>query len=382
MAVAWTLADVVTALEERFDPRAAEDWDRVGLVCGDPSEAVASVMFAVDPLQPVVDEAIGAGVQLLVTHHPLLLKAVHGVSAASAKGRVVHDLIRAGCGMLTVHTNADVATDGVNDAIADAAGMTTRRPIRPIPDRRMVKVVVNVLPENADFVIDAMAGAGAGRIGDYDRCAYWVDGAGQFRPLPGAVPHVGSVGQVEVVSERRVEMVVTRDRVPAVVAALREAHSYEEPAFDVVELADLPGGRGLGRVGELGTPTTVGALAERLATALPRTAHGVRVAGDDRAEVRTLAVCGGAGDSLLGEVRRISADAYVTSDLRHHPVTEHLAEGGCPLVDISHWAGEWLWLSAAAAHLEADARSQGVELACSVSNTVTDPWTAQIGSDG
>ncbi|MDZ7577879.1 MAG: Nif3-like dinuclear metal center hexameric protein [Candidatus Nanopelagicales bacterium] len=380
MTDVWTLAEVVAAVERRFDPKVAEKWDRVGLVCGDPHQPVTSVMFAVDPLRPVVDEAIESGAQLLVTHHPLLLAPVHGVPATTAKGKIVHDLIRAGCGLLTVHTNADVATDGVSDAIADAIGLVSRRPIRPIPDRSMVKIVVNVLPDNAEAVIDAMADAGAGRIGDYDRCAYWVDGAGQFRPLPGAVPHVGSVGQTALVLERKVEMVAHADLVPAVVESLREAHSYEEPAFDVIDLVDLPGGRGLGRVGTLESAMTVTDLARRLSAALPLTAHGVRVAGDPDAEVRTVAVCGGAGDSLLGEVRRINADAYVTGDLRHHPVTEHLADGGCPVVDISHWAGEWLWLRHAADFLHVQAASGGVNLECRVSDIVTDPWTLHVGS--
>jgi len=110
------LGDVVAALETRYDPALAEDWDAVGLVCGDPREQVRRVLFAVDPTTAVVDEVIATGADLLVTHHPLLLTAVHGVPADDPKGRLVHRLIRAGAGLFVAHTNADRAPGSGVDA--------------------------------------------------------------------------------------------------------------------------------------------------------------------------------------------------------------------------------------------------------------------------
>src|ERR671920_888486 len=130
--VTVTLGEVVAALEARYDPALAEDWDAVGLVCGDPDEPVERVLFAVDPVTAVVDEVIGTGAQLLVTHHPLFLTAVHGVPADDPKGRLVHRLVRAGCGLFVAHTNADRAADvGVNDALAAALGLTGTSPLVP-----------------------------------------------------------------------------------------------------------------------------------------------------------------------------------------------------------------------------------------------------------
>src|SRR5262249_33017374 len=129
-----------------------------------------------------------------------------------------------------------------------------------------------------------------------------------------------------------------------VVGALLASHPYEEPAFDIVELAD-PGvaATGSGRLGTV-VPTTLAEFARQVAGALPHTAHGVRVAGDPDRSVRRVAVCGGAGDFLLDAVRRTDADVYVTSDLRHHPAGEFLEQGGPALVDVAHWAAEWTWL--------------------------------------
>ena len=376
-----TLREVVTLLNNRYDPRTADSWDRVGLVCGDPDERVEQVMFAVDPVAAVVDEAIADGVQLLVTHHPLFLSGVHGFPADDAKGRIVHRLVRAGIGLLAAHTNADNASPGVSDAIAAALGLVDVTPLEPLerdPDPRD-KYIVFVPVADAESLIDAMAAAGAGTIGDYDRAAFTAPGTGTFRPLPGANPTIGEVGRIEAVEESMVQMIAPRGRRDAVVRALRATHPYEEPAFDVIALAQVPGERGGGRVGDLAEPTTLAGFAERVAATLPTTAGGLRVAGDPEQPIRRVAICGGSGDSMLRAANASGAEVYLTSDLRHHRASEHLEAGGCALVDIAHWAAEWMWLPQAARLLEQDAAVAGYAVGTTVSTTVTDPWTFHVG---
>jgi putative NIF3 family GTP cyclohydrolase 1 type 2 len=191
---------------------------------------------------------------------------------------------------------------------------------------------------------------------------------------------VGSVGELEVVEEVRVEAVVPRHRRTAVVSALRAAHPYEEPAYDVVELAPAAApARGHGRIGTLATPLTLRAFAEHVAATLPASAHGVRVAGDPDAEVRTVALCGGAGDFLLDRARVVGADVYLTSDLRHHPASEfreHAAYGTAPaLVDVAHWAAEWTWLPVLQRKLAA---ALGDTVEVHVSTIPTDPWSFRV----
>ncbi|WP_425551227.1 Nif3-like dinuclear metal center hexameric protein [Actinoallomurus vinaceus] len=263
--VPTTLADIITLLEGRYDPAWAESWDAVGLVCGDPYAVVRRVLFAVDPVTAVVDEALDWGADLIVTHHPLLLRPVHGVPATTPKGRIVHRLITAGTALYTAHTNADVADPGVSDALARAVGLT-----------------------------------------------------GPLRPL---------------------------------------SPSADDPR------------RGLGRIGELPAPVTLREFTDVAAKGLPATAAGLRVAGDPEAPVRTVAVCGGAGDSLLGTARAAGADVYLTADLRHHPASEFREDGGIALVDAAHWATEWPWLGDAAGLV----RQTGVETR--ISTVVTDAWT-------
>ena len=157
MTTAPTLADVTAALDRRYDPGTAEDWDAVGLVCGDPRAPVRRVLFAVDPVPPVVDEALRIGADLIVTHHPLFLRPVHGVPADDPKGALVHRLIAGGCALFTAHTNADVANPGVSDALAAVLGVVSTEPIIPGRD----------------------AGTGLGRIGQLGRT---VDAGGVLGP--------------------------------------------------------------------------------------------------------------------------------------------------------------------------------------------------------
>lgn len=268
-----TLGDVLVAVEELWPASLAEAWDEVGPVVGRPERPVTRIMFAVDPTLEVIADAISRGTQLLITHHPLLLKPVNSVAATGFKGEAVHLLIESGCALVTAHTNADSALGGVSDVIADALGVIDTTPLSPSKDG---------LPEE-----------------------------------------------------------------------------------------------GIGRVGMLPEPMKLGDFAERVFTTMPTVAGGVRVAGDPAGIVQRIAVCGGAGDSLFDAVRACEADVYVTADLRHHPASEarEASLNGKPyLIDVSHFASEWLWLPAAAKALGNVLEEMGHDVEIEVSQVNSDPW--------
>ncbi|MGA8986868.1 Nif3-like dinuclear metal center hexameric protein [Aeromicrobium sp.] len=372
-----TLRDVVGVLDSLYDPRWADDWDAVGTVAGDPGAEIGKILFAVDPVQSVVDEAIAWGADLVVTHHPLWLKGVTSVAADSPKGRVVHDLISHGIALHTCHTNADCPPLGVSESMALVLGLTDVRPLEPDPADPVDAWVVHVPEGDADAVAAAMHGAGAGAIGDYDLAQFQSTGTGSFRPLAGADPAIGRVGTVEHVSEIRIAMIADRRLRTAVRTALLAAHPYEEVAHEVLEIADRSSDRGSGRIGVLPESTTLGDFAERIVERLPSHHSATRIAGDLTRPVRTVALCGGSGDFLLATADAAGADVYVTSDLRHHPVSEHLEKpDACAVVDVPHWAAEWTWLPVASAALTE--RLAGIEVA--VSAIVTDPWTSAIAT--
>lgn len=371
------LKEIVDLVHTWYPPETAEGWDAVGLVLGDPTRDVKRVMLAVDPSPAIAAEAAEWKADLLVVHHPLFLKPVHGFAATTPKGRTLATLAAADCALLTAHTNADQAVGGVSEALATALGLGDLVPIVAATGQPMDKLTVFVPADAAAPVRAAIAEAGAGRIGDYEFASFTsAPGEGRFRPLDGANPMIGTVGEIETVQEVRVEAVLARSVRAAVVRAMLAAHPYEEPAYDVSELAD-PGltHTGTGRIGTLPASTTLAAFAETVAASLPRTAQGVRVAGDPERSVRRVAVCGGAGDFLLDRMAGSDVDVYLTSDLRHHPAAEFVEKGGPALIDVAHWAAEWTWLPVLAERL---GEALGASVETRVSETVTDPWTMSL----
>jgi dinuclear metal center YbgI/SA1388 family protein len=368
----------MAAVEEWFDPRLAAPWDAIGLVCGDPDEPVERILLAVDAVPDTVAEAIDWSAQMVITHHPLLLSGVHGVPACDPKGALVHRMIRHGVAHYVAHTNADAASPGVSDALAGCLGLTELQPLEPTSGTALDKLVVFVPHESAEQVVDALSAAGAGRLGDYERCAWTTTGTGTFRPLSGAEPAIGTVGEIEQVPETRVEVIAPATLRRPILEALRAAHPYEEPAFDLLPTVPMPGAEGTGRVGRLAAPMTLADFARHTVAALPATAWGVRAAGDPDRRVRTVAVCGGSGGPLIERARQAGADVFLTADLKHHPAVEAVTErggSGMALVDAAHWATEAPWLDTVAAALR---ERFATKLEVRVSRRVTDPWTLHV----
>jgi dinuclear metal center YbgI/SA1388 family protein len=372
------LAQILAVLDEWHDPGTAESWDAVGLVCGDPAEDVSAILLAVDPVAAVADEARSLGAQLIVTHHPLLLTGVHSVATTSAKGALLHRLIREGRALHVAHTNADAANPGVSDALGRRLRLTDLRPLDPLPRPARDHLGVYVPIEHAEALLDALAAAGAGALGEYDRAAWSVEGIGTFRPLAGARPAIGQIGRIEQVRETRLEMQLPRTARSRVLSALHAQHPYETPAFELVEQVAEPSELGIGRIGRLAAPMTLRDFVAQAATALPGTSWGIRAAGDPDRMIEAVACCGGAGGSYIDAARAAGADAYLTSDLRHHVASEAMdpasSEASSPmaLIDAAHWATEAPWLDELGARLRAHF---GTSVSVSVSGVVTDPWT-------
>ncbi|MCS4492392.1 Nif3-like dinuclear metal center hexameric protein [Corynebacterium sp. ES2715-CONJ3] len=367
------LKDIIRTLDQAYPPHLAESWDAVGLVCGDLEAEVKTICLALDCTDDVVDQAIARGADLIITHHPLLMRGVTSVAAHTPKGRIVHALIRSGCALFSAHTNADSARPGVNDKLAELVGITPGRPIAPQLDS-LDKWGVHIPPEHATNLKEALFAIGAGAIGGYTECAFQWEGQGEFRAGTYANPTIGTAGEKETLKEVRIEFVAARGLRARLMDTLRSAHPYEEPAFDITPLApttQLDSAPGLGRIGELPEPMRFADFVQQVANALPETVWGIRAAGDPERMVQTIAVSSGSGDSFLEKVRQLGVDVYLTSDLRHHPVDEHLRAGGPLVIDTAHWASEYPWTLQAQEIL----RQAHPELDIEVLNCRTDPWT-------
>jgi dinuclear metal center YbgI/SA1388 family protein len=263
------LSKLISKFESLWPLAGSEDWDTPGLVSGNPEQRVSRVLLSVDVTSEIIEEAIDGGFDLILAHHPFLLRGVKSASEESSKGATLAKAIRANLAIYSAHTNADIVEAGVSDVLAKSLGVLNAKPL-----------------------------------------------------VPSSIPTIGH-----------------------------------------------------GRVGPLPGSMKLGDFARLIAKVLPSTATGVRVAGNYDQIITTVAVSGGAGDSFISAAQDSGADVFVTADLRHHPAQDakeqaSVSKSPMALIDVSHWASEWLWLEVAAELLVKDFP----ELQFVVSQISTDPW--------
>jgi len=321
------LQDALTVLRRVAPEPLAEAWDKVGLQVQPQPEQIERALLCIDLTEAVAEEAVDRDAQLVVSYHPPIFQPLAGLTDADWKQRALLKLIRRGIGVYAPHTALDAARGGVNDWLCQLIGPGTATPISPTGQSRdEYKLVIFVPDTDEQPVREAMSQAGAGWIGNYRECSFATPGEGGFRPLEGANPTVGRVGTRETVAERRMEMIVEGRYLAAVLAAARQAHSYEEPAIDVFKLEPEPTPpqqhTGSGRVLTLDEPINAQALRQRLTDGL---GVPVKLGGPSQdAQLTTVAVCPGAGGSLF---EACEADAYVTGEMRHHQALDLVQRG-------------------------------------------------------
>jgi dinuclear metal center YbgI/SA1388 family protein len=317
------LRSIVDALEKIAPTSAAESWDNVGLLTGDPSQQIHQIMLTIDYSPAVAEEARDC--DLVIAYHPPLFSAIKRITADGPAG-LIHDAIRRGVAIYSPHTAWDVAAGGTNDLLMDALGVETRTPLRTLAAADGVLKLVTFVPEkDVERVSKALFEAGAGHIGNYSCCSFRGSGMGTFFGHEGTNPTVGQPGRLETVPEIRLETILPKGRTDAVLQALRQTHPYEEPAFDLAMLATVPMGTGPGRVGNLHASTPIEELAARLKQAL--NLKSLLIAGEQHRSIARVAVCAGAGGEMLDDAIKARAELFVTGELRHHDALKAIRAG-------------------------------------------------------
>lgn len=349
------LSELITVVEQIAPPHLALPDDPIGLHLGDPDQDIERCAVCLDVTPDVWRQAQAGNCQAILTHHPLIYHPLKSLTERTPLERLLSDIIRARVAVYALHTNWDAADDGLNHALARAAGLESGEPLEITFREKQLKMVVFVPLEALDAVRLAIGCAGAGVIGDYSFCSFRAPGQGAFLPGETATPHTGMPGRFEEVEEYRLEVVLPERLLDSVEQAMLEAHPYEEPAWDVYELRSPGRAYGIGLIGPLKTPTSFVDLKTRLSSALGHPA--LRSAGEDHKNIRTLAVCGGAGGSLLELAAAAGADAYLTSDVRHHEFIAASALGLC-LIDGTHYATEIIGMRHLAEKLQSQTKER------------------------
>ena len=333
------IKEIAQAVEEIAPLGLAQDWDNVGLLVGNPDKPIKNILLTIDTTQAVVEEAKAQKADLILAYHPIIWD---GLKRVTADGETAHiyDLIKSGISVFCIHTALDVATGGVNDLLADILGMENTEPIGDYvadPAGPQYKVITFVPAKDVNKVADALYAAGAGAIGSYSHCGFQSDGTGTFKPLAGANPTIGKRGKVESVSEIKLETVVPSGKVAAVIAALREAHPYETPAFDVFRHYDVENKIGLGRIGNLAKPLSMQKAIANIKAATGCNAVGI--VGPNRQTIKKAAVCAGSCGKIINSVIAADCDLYLTGELKHHQALA-AQEAQMTCICLSHTVSE------------------------------------------
>ncbi|WP_308722819.1 Nif3-like dinuclear metal center hexameric protein [Paenibacillus polysaccharolyticus] len=324
---------VIQFMEQLAPKHLAVPDDRIGLQLGSLQKDITHVLVALDVTNEVVDEAIRIGANLIIAHHAIIFRPVKSLSTDTPMGKLYEKLIKHDIAVYISHTNLDVAEGGINDWMAEALGIESKEALEDVHTDQLYKLAVFVPRTHHEQVLQAILGAGAGSIGQYNKCSFSTEGTGTFVPSEGTQPFIGSQGQMERVEEMRIETVVPQSLRGKVIQAMLQAHPYEEVAYDLYEM-DLKGRTlGLGRLGPLRESKTLGELVEVVKAQL-NVPH-VRVVGDLNKRIKKAAVLGGSGSRYVLTARFKGADVIVTGDIDYHTAHDALMAGMC-IIDPGH----------------------------------------------
>ncbi len=326
----------IIQLIENFAPKSyQESYDNSGLLVGEMSSEINGALLCLDITEEIIDEAVERNCNLIISHHPLVFKAIKRFSKDTYINRCLHKAIKNDIALYCCHTNIDSVRGGVSFKIAERLNLKNPKVLSPIQND-FVKLVVFAPVENYVEVADAMCEMGGGAIGNYDNCSFACDGIGTFRGNTASNPAIGNVGEITSVNERRIEVIIPRHKVVAAMQKVRSVHPYEEVGYDVYPLINSNPDVGLGVVGTLEKPMSttdfLSFVAQRLDCKVIRHSQIIKN------EISKVALCGGSGSEFVSKAISQKADIYLTADFKYHDF--FVEKNLITIADIGHFEGE------------------------------------------
>jgi dinuclear metal center YbgI/SA1388 family protein len=327
--------DIINHLEEIAPLAYQESYDNAGLIVGEAAALVRGVLICLDITEAVLEEAQAQNCNLIIAHHPILFKPIRKLTGSNHVERCIIQAIRQEIAIYIIHTNLDNVIQGVNQQIAQQLALQQLKVLVPKPDT--LSKLTTFVPHSAiDPVLQALHHAGAGHIGEYSHCSFVTTGNGRFKPSEAANPYIGVPKQIEEVSEYRIEVIFPSHLSQSIIAALKQAHPYEEVAYYIQKLENPNPYVGAGMIGELpqgfASDDFLQYVKNKMKLSYIR--HSMPIGR----VIKRVAICGGAGSFLIQEAKRQQADAFITADLKYHDFFN--AEGSILLTDIGHYESE------------------------------------------
>lgn len=329
------LSDLCSYLDSAVPLSFQEGYDNSGLQVGHPEKEINSALVTLDITEKVIDEAIQKECDIVVSHHPLIFSGLKKITGKSPGDRILIKAIKNDIAVYTSHTNLDMMSNGVSRKMAQKLGLQNIFVLLPLKEK-LIKLVTFVPADHLEKVREAVFNAGAGFIGNYDRCGFTVSGNGSFRAGEGTNPYTGKKGEEHFGKEVRFETVLFSHLRKTVVNALIDSHPYEEVAYDIYSLENDNIDYGLGCTGDFANPLSENDFLSLVSSVFE--SRGMRFSGLTGKMVKKVALCGGAGASLLNDAVSAQADAFVTADIKYHTWFE--ADNRILLIDCGHFESE------------------------------------------
>jgi dinuclear metal center YbgI/SA1388 family protein len=328
------IREIISALEDFAPLSFQESYDNSGLCIDNPNTEAKAALLTIDITEDVIEEAKKTGCNIIISHHPLIFSGVKNLTGKNYTERCIIKAIKEDIAIYAAHTNIDIAPAGVSFVMAEKLGLQKIKVLSPL-DGALLKLVTFVPTEHAEKVRAAIFDAGAGQIGNYDRCSYNVNGTGTFRGNEDSSPFVGKSGSDHAEPEVRIETILPVHAKTKVLKALLASHPYEEPAYDIYQLSNAYEKAGLGAIGKI-KPTEEKDFLEIVKKTFQ--VKTIRHTPFRNRKIETVALCGGSGSSLLRNAIMQHADIYISGDFKYHQFFEN--EGRIVIADIGHFESE------------------------------------------
>lgn len=331
------LKSLIKQIEKKYPLNLAYDWDNVGLLVGDYENEVKKIMVVLEANEEVVNEAIEKEIDLIITHHPFIFSKMKKVTTQDLKGKLIHKLIKNNISIYSMHTNFDIAFDGLNDYFVELLNLKDAKILEKTNSEVLYKLAVYVPKTHLDKVRSALGNADAGHLGNYKECSFSIEGEGRFKPCEGANPYIGEEGALESVNEVKIETIVPQKILGGVINAMIKSHPYEEVAYDLYKLENKGESVGLGRYGKLEEKMTFKDLGMILKEKL--NIKHLRVVGNLEDEISKVAIVTGSGADMVKKAFKSGCDVLITGDMKYHDAQDTL-DMGMKVIDCGHFDTE------------------------------------------
>lgn len=331
------LKSLIKKIESKYPLDLAYDWDNVGLLVGDFNMDIKRVLVVLEANEKVIDEAIDNNIDLIITHHPFIFKKINKINTGDFKGKLIHKLIKNDIALYSMHTNFDIAFDGLNDYFMEVMEFKNSKILDATVSEELYKLAVYVPNTHVEIVKEALAKGRAGKIGNYSNCSFSIEGIGNFKPLEGSEPFIGNQGIIESVPETKIETIVSKKYLGGAINYMLNAHPYEEVAYDLYKLENKGETFGIGRISKLEESITLEELCNKIKYKLNITQ--LRVVGNTESTINKVAVVTGSGADMIKKAQRQGADVLITGDVKYHDAQDAL-DIGMNIIDCGHFDTE------------------------------------------